>query len=1377
LLFLALLIPGRELASAASGPPLARASWIWADESNSVCEVRKVFTLNAAPTNALVFITADNGYELYVNGSLVGTDIGVGSDVWQSVERYDVTSRLVKGRNIIGIHGLDLGGVRAVIAAVRVEGIADRPLEFVTDGTWRVAKEGAGVDYSHPEFVEGAEWREARVVGPMGMAPWGRVAWSEAAERARSKSLAARLELAKPGGDFVWPGAVAFLGDDCSVYVPVRGDAWGVAFRIGDWSRAYTEFDLPCPSKIGRKLYTVTWKQGARTPEPRLLLDAGSGVIGSPSVSFDGRSLFVAMARAGEKFFHIYRIPTDGAAPQRLTDGPFHDIDPAELPDGRIVFTSTRVGTFEEYHQPPSRALFRMNADGSGIHPITSTLIFDNEPKVTADGRIAFIRTDNFFDRGKVETHLHTMRPDGTDGFAEIGANVGADYGVRLRAFGYGSPAPMPDGRLAFISNRGNFIAAPGGAERDFHRLPGQLGDLAPLPDGRLLCTVLRAGGRGMTSDVLGVIDPRDNRVVNIFESSRGAIHSPVFLGPRERPPVIPDYVDARPADQTGATGFLFCQDARFTTKTKADWKRIRAIRVLGAIPLTTRSSHSHIVHVGQETVELGTVPLAPDGSFFVEVPADMPLALQAVDAEGRSELNEMSWLYVRPGERRSCIGCHQPRDATPALDTHNAAALRSPALKLLGQGTPHRFRGNNPGVTGMMDLQFERFRECASLNRNSLRDQPLASGREEIAALLAHLAGPDDALRISAAQRLALFREHEAAAGLAHGLKSTHREVRVAAALAIAPCGTREAVPALLAALQDRDAVVAQAANVALENITGHTLPPGEWQAWFASNSWSAIERRLVAALDGSDRRVSSRQRPHRGPLPREREKGIAHSVGVPTLGNSGHARLDLTSARNVQAASEPINTAFGNSLAPGERAGMRAIVPGHLEPTIPNTRAAIVALGHIGRDAACTALRGFISEAAATSPYPPFVKDNRTDNFTFGADSHLNPRTLQEAVRALGQLRDTNAVSLLRELLARNIEPRTANLFLAEAIIESLGRIGTVECETALIDTFAALKDYWQYVGWYSDHPALYACHSSPVHARIIEALDRMGSTRCAVIVPQLIRSVPTDPDRALFPDNDNYEMLVGRLIRRSGRGAETIETCLALLGDPEGSLSAELGIAVSTTHPAWAGHPGPENRAAQTLSLICRDSASEPRVRSAFARYRALPEEPVQRALGNPTWTPVRHWVLFYLARTLGQLSDRASVDTLASVLSDDLNEARHGRPDPSTPEIHFLHLEYTPCWRAAAAWALGRIGDPRAVPHLLRAVRNLDNAPDVRHAAAVALGEIADPASFAEVRKLASDYPEVATRRALVALTQVKERSPRAESNFKKSNPLP
>ena len=400
--------------------PLEKASWIWGAASDDLCQFRMAFQVPDRPTAASVEITADNGYELYVNGTLVGYDIGAEGDVWSTVERYDIASRLTRGKNIIGVRGSDLGGIRGLIAAGRVEVSGQPALEFVTDESWHVAQQGDPADYSHPEFVEGEKWSAASLVGPMGMAPWGKVAYAGSTGGRRPKSLQSSIVLKDPQPDFVWPEAVAFIGDDCSVYVPLRGDAWGVCFRVGDWSRAYTEFDIPCPAKIGRKLYVLPLSSGDR--KPRLLLDAGRGAMGSPSVSYDGRFIYVAMARDEERFYHIYRIPLDGSAPQRLTDGPFHDIDPAELPDGRIVFTSTRIGTFEEYHNPPSRALYVMNADGTGIEPITFTPIFDNEPKVMADGRIAFIRTENFFDRAKVETQIHAIRPDGTDGHTELGA-------------------------------------------------------------------------------------------------------------------------------------------------------------------------------------------------------------------------------------------------------------------------------------------------------------------------------------------------------------------------------------------------------------------------------------------------------------------------------------------------------------------------------------------------------------------------------------------------------------------------------------------------------------------------------------------------------------------------------------------------------------------------------------------------------------------------------------------------------------------------------------------------------------------------------------------------------------------------------------------
>ncbi|MGD0898714.1 MAG: HEAT repeat domain-containing protein [Thermoguttaceae bacterium] len=125
-----------------------------------------------------------------------------------------------------------------------------------------------------------------------------------------------------------------------------------------------------------------------------------------------------------------------------------------------------------------------------------------------------------------------------------------------------------------------------------------------------------------------------------------------------------------------------------------------------------------------------------------------------------------------------------------------------------------------------------------------------------------------------------------------------------------------------------------------------------------------------------------------------------------------------------------------------------------------------------------------------------------------------------------------------------------------------------------------------------------------------------------------------------------------------------------------------------------------------------------------------------------------------MLFFLGRTLGNLADRASAETLLVSLAPELNEARHGRPDPTEPNVHFLQLEYTPCWRVTAAWALGRIGDQKAAPALLDVVSNLDNATDTRHAAAEALLRLADPATADRLKRLAADYPEISVRKVLV-----------------------
>ena len=655
------------LAAAPSGGPAPTfdgVPWIWYPPPSRVtldsfagdtCYFRALLNLpdKTKIQSAEIIATADNLFTLYVNGRISGE-----SENWSQPKRVDIADRLVPGRNVIAIEASNTAmGPAGLLVKVVVQLVDGRRIELAGDATWKTSTdEVAG--WEKPEFDD-RNWKASFLVGLAGMAPWGPVTGIPArAERARRDPSAA------PEPGFQWPAGIVFLGDDCSLYpgsqVGPGSGSLGVTVFMARKSQAYPEHDLPSPVKAARKMFVL--QPAGPGAQPRMILDAGRGAIGGPCVTYDGLSILFCMARAGDPFYHIYRIPARGGEPEQLTRGPFHDIDPAELPDGRVVFTSTRIGTFEEYHNPPSRALFTMNADGGGIRPLTHTFVFDNEPRVLADGRILFVRSDNFFDRGKVETLLHAIHPDGTLGHTEFGLDIGPDYGGRLRAFYCGSPAPMPDGRVAFVSGGGIIVGRPGSRLQQSFGMDA--GDVAAMPDNRLLCTLARKGNYQR----IGVFNPGspNPEVTLIYDSKGMTLHSPAFLGPRTRPPVLPAEAGRTQAAQLHATGFFFCQNARLSKNTTAGWPHVRAIRVLVGKGLTMRSSHSYIVHAGSEVTELGTVPLAPDGSFYVEVPADTAIAFQAVDAEGRSELNEMSWIFVRPGERRGCVGCHAERQAAP---------------------------------------------------------------------------------------------------------------------------------------------------------------------------------------------------------------------------------------------------------------------------------------------------------------------------------------------------------------------------------------------------------------------------------------------------------------------------------------------------------------------------------------------------------------------------------------------------------------------------------------------------------------------------------------------------------------------------------------
>ena len=135
---------------------------------------------------------------------------------------------------------------------------------------------------------------------------------------------------------------------------------------------------------------------------------------------------------------------------------------------------------------------------------------------------------------------------------------------------------------------------------------------------------------------------------------------------------------------------------------------RGRLVRLIEGVPMVARHSTQTNPwevwknHGGTLARVLGTVPVASDGSFFVEAPADRLLHFQVLDSDRRVVGNQLTWIYTRPGETKSCVGCHEPPHATTSVGSSLASHFDPVRL------TPHEgefryrakawFKGHLPG-------------------------------------------------------------------------------------------------------------------------------------------------------------------------------------------------------------------------------------------------------------------------------------------------------------------------------------------------------------------------------------------------------------------------------------------------------------------------------------------------------------------------------------------------------------------------------------------------------------------------------------------------------------------------------------------------------
>lgn len=146
-------------------------------------------------------------------------------------------------------------------------------------------------------------------------------------------------------------------------------------------------------------------------------------------------------------------------------------------------------------------------------------------------------------------------------------------------------------------------------------------------------------------TDSLGRMGSGSNSVLTAAEINAIPMIPPV--DPDDTRPLVADIATIKnPINQTAYLG-------RIT----------RMIRITKAVPPLPGLSREAIGETDFEMQQiLGYAEVEPDGSFSLKAPADTPLALTTLDAEGRSFQSHTNWIQVRPGETRTCDGCHSPR-------------------------------------------------------------------------------------------------------------------------------------------------------------------------------------------------------------------------------------------------------------------------------------------------------------------------------------------------------------------------------------------------------------------------------------------------------------------------------------------------------------------------------------------------------------------------------------------------------------------------------------------------------------------------------------------------------------------------------------------
>lgn len=137
--------------------------WVWGSEGESSPVLRKRFfvagKLDTNTVQAALVAACDGRMSIVVNGKMVGE-----SDSWQAPLRADVGKFLKRGFNDIVVQASNDEGPAGFVFKLALTTPGKKTQHIVSDRSWQVAAD-----------ADQQKWEGVRVVGPLGVKPWGNV--------------------------------------------------------------------------------------------------------------------------------------------------------------------------------------------------------------------------------------------------------------------------------------------------------------------------------------------------------------------------------------------------------------------------------------------------------------------------------------------------------------------------------------------------------------------------------------------------------------------------------------------------------------------------------------------------------------------------------------------------------------------------------------------------------------------------------------------------------------------------------------------------------------------------------------------------------------------------------------------------------------------------------------------------------------------------------------------------------------------------------------------------------------------------------------------------------------------------------------------------